>query len=423
MSDTKDIKKNVKLFPYYKMLSWDLLFYYSIIYLFLLQVKNISASQILLGDALYRLASCIFQIPSGRIISRLGKKNSVIVGNICVSIFAFGLLIISNFEQFLFIYVICSFGFTLKNACEPNILYDSLPKKKKIRGKFFSQIDGRGLSTFYYIDAVTAILSGFLYVINPYMPIVLCFIFCLIPTIISFKFEHTVKEKQDVPTLREYSEDIRQAFRHIKKSKRFKCLIIFYAVSAALFYVLISLRSSFLEEINLPEQYFGIVFCIFQILAATSTRMSDKIHNKFKNHTLAVLCLPVSISCIIIGILGHTNITTFTFIIIIALFCIQNMSKGPYNSLTSRYFNNFTNSKVRVRFHTIKNLIYDLTTVIFGLICSMILNIASASNTLIIIGCISTAAIVILLDYMRDKVGLEPEKYDKYDTKYESISK
>jgi len=53
----------------------------------------------------------------------------------------------------------------------------------------------------------------------------------------------------------------------------------------------------------------------------------------------------------------------------------------------------------------------------------MILNIASASNTLIIIGCISTAAIVILLDYMRDKVGLEPEKYDKYDTKYESISK
>jgi len=199
--------------------------------------------------------------------------------------------------------------------------------------------------------------------------------------------------------------------------------ILFYAVSAALFYVIISLRSSFLEEIGLPEQYFGIVFCIFQILAATSTRMSNKIHNKFKNHTLAVLCLPVAISCIIIGFIGYTKISIVSFIIILILFSIQNMSKGPYNSLTSRYFNNFTNSKVRVRFHTIKNLAYDLTTIIFSLICSMILNIATAANTLIIIGCISTAALVLLLDYMRDKVGLAPEKYDITDTKYESISK
>ena len=71
MPQTKDIKKNIKIFPFYKMVAWDLLFYYSIIYLFLLQVKNISASQILLGDALYRFASLIFQIPSGRIINML----------------------------------------------------------------------------------------------------------------------------------------------------------------------------------------------------------------------------------------------------------------------------------------------------------------------------------------------------------------
>jgi len=423
MPETKDVKKNIKIFPFYKMVAWDLLFYYSIIYLFLLQVKNISASQILLGDALYRLASLIFQIPSGRIISRLGKKNSVILGNICVSIFAFTLMFIRSFSHLVIIYFILAFGYALKNACEPNILYDSLPRRKRARGKFFSIIDGRGLSGYYYIDAFTAILSGFLYVINPYIPIALCFIFCLIPTILSFKFEHTADKKQDVPTLKEYREDIKQAFKHIKKSQRFKSLILFYAFSAALFYVIISLRSSFLEEIGLPEQYFGIVFCIFQILAATSTRMSNKIHNKFKNHTLAVICLPVAISCIIIGFIGYTKISIVSFIIILILFSIQNMSKGPYNSLTSRYFNNFTNSKVRVRFHTIKNLAYDLTTIIFSLICSMILNIATAANTLIIIGCISTAALVLLLDYMRDKVGLAPEKYDITDTKYESISK
>lgn len=423
MNNTKDLKKNVKIFLYYKMLAWDLLFYYSIIYLFLLQEKNISASKILLGDAIYKLLSLVLQIPSGRIISRIGKKNSVILGNICVSAFAFGLLIIVNFKQLIFIYFLCAFGYTLKNACETNILYDSLPKDKKIRGKLFSKIDGKGLSTFYYIDALTAMLSGFLYVINPYIPIAMCFVFCLIPTIISFNFEHTIETKQEVPKFKEYVYDVKQAFKHIKSSKRFRALILFYAVSASLFYVLISLRSSFLEEIKLPEQYFGIVFCVFQILAATSTRISDKIHNRLRNRTLAYLCLPVAISCIIIGLMGNTDISIGKFLIILSLFAIQNMAKGPYNSLISRYINNFTNSKVRVKFHTIKNLIYDFTTVIFSLICSMILNIASAANTLIIIGCISTLALVLLLDYMRDKVGLEPEKYDKYDLKYELIKK
>ncbi len=39
MGETKDIqnkKINAKLYPFYKMISWDLLFYYSIIYLFCL---------------------------------------------------------------------------------------------------------------------------------------------------------------------------------------------------------------------------------------------------------------------------------------------------------------------------------------------------------------------------------------------------
>ena len=42
----QDKKTNTKLFPIYKMVSWDLLFYYSIIYLFLTQAKNFSASDI-----------------------------------------------------------------------------------------------------------------------------------------------------------------------------------------------------------------------------------------------------------------------------------------------------------------------------------------------------------------------------------------
>ena len=54
--------KNIKLYPIYRMLSWDLLFYYAIIYLFLTIEKKITPSQVLQFDAFYLLFRCLLQI-------------------------------------------------------------------------------------------------------------------------------------------------------------------------------------------------------------------------------------------------------------------------------------------------------------------------------------------------------------------------
>ena len=50
---------NQKLFPIYKMLSWELLFYYSISFMFLTTAKGFNASQILLIDSLYTLSKFV----------------------------------------------------------------------------------------------------------------------------------------------------------------------------------------------------------------------------------------------------------------------------------------------------------------------------------------------------------------------------
>ena len=90
MKKTKEIqekKLNARLYPIYKMISWDLLFYYSIIYLFLAQVKEFSASQILLGEAFFTVSCLILQIPIGLFVDKFGKKNSLVLANLCMCIF------------------------------------------------------------------------------------------------------------------------------------------------------------------------------------------------------------------------------------------------------------------------------------------------------------------------------------------------
>lgn len=73
-------KFNIKLYPIYKMFSWDLLFYYAISFLFLTEVKGFSSSDVVLLDvSIYTLFRGLSQLPSTIITDKLGKRMSVIV--------------------------------------------------------------------------------------------------------------------------------------------------------------------------------------------------------------------------------------------------------------------------------------------------------------------------------------------------------
>ena len=84
----------------------------------------------------------------------------------------------------------------------------------------------------------------------------------------------------------------------------------------------------------------------------------------------------------------------------------------------TRYLNNFTNRGIRPKISALRCLTANLAIAIISLLCSGLLAFTSTANTFIIIGCLSTIAMVILLDHMRSKVGLKPEEYEKEDIRY-----
>lgn len=412
---------NIRLFPFYKMISWDLLFFYAIIFLYLVQVKNLSAQQVLLSEALYNVAVMAFIIPSGKIVDKIGKKNSVIIANICVSISIVIILIMKSFLHLIIAYTVMAFGYSIKAIAENIILYDSLPSGNR-RGKIFSLIDGRASSYYYYIDAISAVATGYLYVINPYIPIALCLIMCIISTILSCRFQHTnTIDKTKTDSNEKVS--LKEAFRYVKGSKRIQYLILFYAICSALLYVITTLRSSLFEDLNLNAEYFGIIYAVLQIISGTTARYQNKIQNKFKNETLAVLSMPLTLSCILIGLLGTLKADNFIFSVIIILFIVQNIIKGPYRSLIVRYMNNFTNKAIRTKLATIESLTYYSITVLFSLGCSWLLGKTATANTFIAVGIASTFLLGTLLYFMKGRVGLQPEQYSAEDLKYSHINK
>ena len=137
---TKEEKNNIRLYPIYKMFSWDLLCYYSIIFLFLTQVKNISAADVLLAESAYPVFKFILLMPLTALITKIGKRKSLIIANAINALSIFSYIIAKDFIFVLIGEFFSAIAFDIKGVAETNVLYDNLPRNEK-RGAMFSKID------------------------------------------------------------------------------------------------------------------------------------------------------------------------------------------------------------------------------------------------------------------------------------------
>lgn len=397
-------KYNVKLFPFYKAISWDLLFYYAISFLFLTNTKGISAADVLFVDAFYPIFKFILQIPNAAIVNKLGNRLSLILGNIFVAgsillwILADGIpiLIVSQF--------LSALGFSLKSLTETNLLYDSIEKSDK-RNDVFSKIDGKSSSYYYYIDAITSLITGFLFVINGYLPMLLCFGLCILATLISFKFKEVEKTNTEKFSMLDNINDIKDGFKFIFQSSRLKSLIIFYSLLTSILGIRSSLSSSIFTDIHLPEQYFGITYAVFQIISGIASSKQAWFHNKYKNRTLTVFGLSVTLSMIAIGLCQIVGFNYgLTLEIILIMLALQCAVKGPYYTLIKRYLNSFSTSSMRTKIYAAMELPYSLLRALICMICSFLLNVTTTSYVYVILGCIFSVIMIFLLDHMKHTV-------------------
>lgn len=426
MESTKEEKYNVRLYPIYKMLSWDLLCYYSIIFLFLTQIKGISAADVLLGEAFYPIFKFLLLMPLTAFIEKMGKRKSIIVANAFNAISILSYILAQNFAYVLLGQFFSAIAFDIKGIAETNLLYDNLPQNEK-RGSLFSKIDGKGTSWYYYADAIASVASGFLYIINGYLPLIICFVLCLVAVYLSCKFKKTYKEEQREKEkinfhMNEYMKKLKYSIRYMMQSKRLKYLLIFGATFSGFLSVLVMLRSGILEQIGLSEQYFGIIFAVLGIILGISAKNQNRFHNKFRNKTLAILSIPVVVSCIILGFIVMSNLSfKATLIWILVIFLVQYIARGPFYTLIRRYLNNFTTSSLRSKITSSYNLVESSTRSVIALTASFLLRITTASNATLVLGCILTLFVVLMLDKMSHKVGLKPEEYAKKEIEFLEI--
>ena len=424
-------KHNLKLYFLYKAFSWDLLFYYAISFMFLNAYKGLSAAEIIFADSFYPFFKVLLQIPATLFVEKKDKRTGLIVGNL--ALFVYVLFVLGCHSMYIMIIgnIFMALGFVLKNLCESNLIYDSLPKSNK-KQKIFSKIDGKSSAAYYVLAALSCGASGFLYNINPNIPIIACLLCTLFSVILSHVFiededitnpdENHIKIKNARIGLKKYIRDLKNAFKFIFSSPRLKSLIYFNAIFMAIIYLLISYRRSLLSEMGVSAQNIGLIFAVLELLSSIASAYTSKINKKLKNKSLTYLSLYFIFSIIVSGLVVVLTVPhNVELSIVILMLAIQFLAKGPYYTLIKQYLSSFSSSTMRIKIFSANNLIEGIITGIISFIGSWLLLFTDTAHASIIIGCSSFVIVIILLEYMSSRVGLDPEKYTKKDIEFREV--
>lgn len=427
IKETKEEKQrmrkiNMKSFPIYKALSWDLLFYYTINFLFLTQIKNISASDVVLTDSFYALFVMILQIPINIIIAFLGKKKSLVIGNFSLVVYMLIIIFSRNIYDLILANFISAIGFGLKETVASALLKESIPPSK-YKNQIFSKLNSKGSTWYYILEMSSKIIAGYLFVINGYLPMICSLIVLIIATIISMGFiEPSKKTKVNFKKTMEVNEieDIKSGFKFVLKSERLKALILSAAFICTLLTILENYEVSLLEDIKLSAVVIGYAGAINSLVNAIASKKENEFNKMFKNKSLTILSLILSISAIITGICGITENLIGT-IIILGAYMIFGFINGMYYTIIDRYLMNFANKDIDTQITAVYNLIRNSVRMLFGFLASFILGITTSANALIIVGTIFTIIYILIHIYMKTRLGLKPEQYSKEERIYDEF--
>ena len=419
-------KFNKRIFPIYKMFSWDLLFFYSISFLFLTQAKGFSASNILLFDAFYTFFKFITQIPCVNIVEAIGRRKSLILANVLVSLSIFILILSKDMWHVFVSYAFMGTGYSLKDLCDPLFLRDCITNKEH-PGTSFTKADGKGSAFWYFFDAITSASCGFLFVFNNYLPMFLCFGMTTISCIFAFNFKSyedlkTKSKIKETGDFKAYFKDLKIAFKNIFSSNRLKSLLLFSGLFAALLGIRSTVASSLFSEIGIKEEYFGVIFAVLTAFSAISSNLQNFFHKRLKNKVLTCFSLSFSFSMIAIGLISlYCRSYIFVIVSVFMLYAVQYIIKGPYHTLQKRYLNSFSTPSMSTKIYSANMLIESLFRTILCFLASLLLDITSTTYAIVIIGCISTVVFIFVLDYMKDKIGLKPQEYSKKDIEFTEV--
>ncbi len=405
-------KKNMKLYPIYRMLGSDIIFLYAIKMLFLTQVKGINPQDVVMSLSMYALFMIILQLPITSLIEKIGYRKSAFISNVFNVIYITLLMCSTNIWWLIIAEFTSAISFSLKDVAEPSLLNASIPETEK-RGNIYSKLEGKGSAKYNFLNGMANIITGVLYMVNPYLPMISSLSCALIACILSLQFKE-INQKTEKITIKKYMNDLKISFQFIFYSKRLKSLLIYSGLIWGVHCLASEYKDTLLVEIGTSALLIGIIGAVLEVVASIASKKQGKFHNRFTNKSLSYIAISFAIGIIITGGIALCNIPfTIELIVIVIAFGIETADKSMSLILINRYLANFSNQEILPKIYSANSMVKNFLRMIIGILGSILMARTSTASAMTIVGIVLLIVVIGLLKAMKTRVGLKPEEYQK----------
>lgn len=388
------IEKNVRLYYFYSTFA-ELLILGPILVLFL-TAKGLTFTEIMLLQSISSISVFFFEVPTGAVADKLGRKYSILLG---AFLWAIGLLLYvlgKGFLVFALSEIIFSLGSAFKSGADNALIYDSLKMLKK--EKEYQKVEGKARSYSLYAQAIGSVLSSFLYEININLPLIVSIIFMLVTVAVTLMFKEPEVEGKEGKYGKNYIKQIKESGSYILNHKKLKAIVFFSMIFFIFYRTGFWYFQPYMEGVNIPVKYFGIIFFIFNITAAFISKRSSYIMEKTKPKTLTFMSALMIVSFLM---LGTVRVWPGVFAIL-----LQQAARGLYRPVTTKYLNKHIPSDKRATILSFHSLCTNLAVAVAFPLMGILKDNSDIFTTHLILSVTMLVLTLIGIKYMNGKLGV-----------------
>jgi sugar phosphate permease len=282
---------------------------------------------------------------------------------------------------------------SLKSGSDTSLVYDSL--KKLDNTKDFANIQGKGESFALTTQILGSVVSGFIYKLNPEFPLMLSMLMMMISSVSAlFFFDIKTYEHEKKPG---YIKQITSSGKYLAGHKRVRAIVI-YSVFFFVFYRIgFWFYQPYFQAVKIEAGYFGILFAIFNLVAAVSARFSDVFIKLTKGKSMITLSVLLALSFLLMGI--TRSWPGFIFI------CLQQITRGVNVPVFMKYINKHIPSNQRATIISFSSLLKNIAAAAAFPVVGYAMDRLDAISINLYSGFIMAVGIVFFYCYLNRKVG------------------
>lgn len=312
MLEIKKVKDSIKLYPIFYAFSADFIFFVPIDTLFLTLVKGLNASQISAMTMLGLLVCILSQKIVVKATKKIGNANSVRLGVFMLLLSSIIVTFGKSFISMIIYRIINELAFMFWNMTSILLINDLISINK---GKEYFSIRNKAKILYGIMTMVTALISGYLFNIDKYIPMYISIVIYFIIFLLSFKFYEA-----------EVKENVGETKKENKKVK-ITSMIFLVILSNAVFYSIIKMGQNnsklFMQydfqkvlSIEMVTYYITIIVFLSRIARIIGNVIFGKLYLKIKDKMSIALTVLETMAFLLL-IIGHFITLNFTLKVIV----------------------------------------------------------------------------------------------------------